>query len=583
MPSWQARAACSTDWESEDLVLVIFDDAIASRRLAFCEPRELIAAYSAADVPQALSAVSEALSQGRYVAGWFAYELGYALEAKLAPRLDLQPGKPLLKFGVYDKRCVKPPAVLGRAYAGPLVPDWTQSGYSTAFDKIHGYIAAGDIYQANLSFRARFAFVGDAYALYNRLLAQSGAAHCAYLDDGERKILSLSPELFFTLSADGTITARPMKGTAPRQGLDGAARAVLAASPKDRAENLMIVDLIRNDLGRIADVGSIKVRDMFEVETYPTLHTMVSTVIAHKRSDAGIPEIVRALFPCGSVTGTPKIRAMEILHDLESSPRDVYCGAIGYFDPDGSANFNVAIRTMTLRDGTGQLGIGGGIVQDSRVASEYSECLLKARFFEIERKKIELIETLRFDNGFVRLESHLSRMQCSAGLFGLAFKDEVARETLGRAVSGELRTLRVRLTLDEAGRFNASTTPLGENPAHWTYQVASERVQSTDLLLRHKTNWRELYDSEIARLKSDEVIFLNERGEVTEGARSNIFVERDGILLTPPLEAGVLDGRLRAELIAQGKAREATLFTNDLAQGLFFGNSVRGLIAGIPS
>jgi para-aminobenzoate synthetase/4-amino-4-deoxychorismate lyase len=562
-------------------VLVIFNDAIASRRLVFCEPRAVITAYSAVQVKQALSAISRAQLQGCHVAGWFAYELGYALEAKLAPRLDPKREQPLLKFGVYDGRYKDPPAILGRAYAGPLQPDWAQSGYNTAFERIHGYIAAGDIYQANLSFRARFAFVGDPYALYNSLLAQSGAAHCAYLDDGERQILSLSPELFFNLSADGTITARPMKGTAPRQGLDGPARAVLATSPKNRAENLMIVDLIRNDLGRIAEVGSVKVQDLFEVQTYPTFHTMVSTVIAHKRNDAGIAEIVRALFPCGSVTGTPKIRAMEILHDLESSPRDIYCGAIGHFDPDGSASFNVAIRTMTITASNGQLGIGGAIVQDSTAASEYAECLLKARFFEIFRKKIELIETLRFEDGFVRLTSHLSRMQNSASLFGLAFQDKIAREALDRAVSGEARTLRVRLTLDEAGHYDVSTSPLSQNPPHWTYKVSKERVQSTDLLLRHKTNWRELYDGEVARLGSDEVVFLNERGEVTEGARSNIFVERDGMLLTPPLNAGVLDGRLRAELLGQGKAREASLFPSDLVEGVFFGNSLRGLIAGV--
>ena len=561
-------------------MLAIFDDATASRRMVFRAPRECITAYAASEAPAALAAIGQAQSRGKHVAGWFAYELGYALEARLAARLTPNPDRPLLKFGVYDAPQADAPSVTGRAYAGPLRPDWPQAEYDKAFDRVRAYIAAGDIYQANLSFRAGFAFAGDPYALYQRLLAHSGAAHCAYINDGARQILSLSPELFFTLSPDGMITARPMKGTAPRQGCDDEARAALAASTKDRAENLMIVDLIRNDLSRIAESGSVAVRDLFAVETYPTLHTMVSTVTARKRADAGIAELIRALFPCGSVTGAPKIRAMEILHDLESSPRDVYCGAIGHFAPDGSAHFNVAIRTLTVAAGHGRLGIGGGVVQDSKAQSEYAECLLKARFFETDRRPIGLIETLRFENGFVRSDDHLARMRGSAPLFGLSFDDQDARHALNQAVAGKTGPLRVRLTLGEDGQYDVVTAPLGENPPHWTYRISPQRVQSTDLLLRHKTNWRELYDGEAARLGSDEVIFLNERGEVTEGARSNIFVARDGVLLTPPLTAGVLPGCLRAELIAGGKAREAILFPDDLDNGLWFGNSLRGLIPG---
>jgi para-aminobenzoate synthetase/4-amino-4-deoxychorismate lyase len=564
-------------------VKVILDDALGRRRLVFREPRGMISAYAAADVPGALASVTEALSAGHHVAGWFAYELGYCLEKKLASRPVVDTGSPLLKLGIYNGPQADAPRTSGRSYAGPLKPEWSQTAYAAAFARVRDYIAAGDIYQANLSFRAGFAFAGDPLELYERLLAQSGAAHCAYLDDSERQILSLSPELFFALSSDGTITARPMKGTAPRQGLDAAARAALAASTKDRAENLMIVDLIRNDLGRIAEIGSVAVKDLFEVETYPTLHTMVSTVTARKRPEVGVAELLKALFPCGSVTGAPKIRAMEILQELEASSRGAYCGAIGYFSPNGSARFNVAIRTLSLAGGRGEIGIGGGVVQDSRAESEYAECLLKARFFEIGRKKIELIETLRFEQEFVRLESHLHRMKNSASLFGLPFDEMAARRALKDGISEKAGALRVRLTLGETGEHAATAEPLAPNPSHWTYSLSGARTQSTDLLLRHKTNWRELYDGEVARLGSDEVVFQNECGEITEGARSNIFVERDGILLTPPLEAGVLDGRLRAELVAEGKAREATLFPDDLAKGLFFGNSLRGLIAGVPA
>jgi para-aminobenzoate synthetase/4-amino-4-deoxychorismate lyase len=399
------------------------------------------------------------------------------------------------------------------------------------------------------------------------------------VEDGERAILSLSPELFFELDSAGVITARPMKGTAARRGDDLGEGAALAASAKERAENLMIVDLIRNDLGRIAEAGSVAVKALFDVETYPTLHTMVSTVTAKKRTDAGMADILRALFPCGSVTGAPKIRAMEILHELEDTPRGAYCGAVGHFAPDGPARFNVAIRTLTIAGDRGELGIGGGVVQDSEAGAEYAECRLKARFFEEGRPPLELIETLKFEQDFVRLDSHLARMGASARVFGLAFEAAKARAALESAVAGYTGPQRVRLTLDEAGRLAATTAPLEPNPPHWTYVIARQPVTSTDVLRRHKTSWRGGGEA----LPADEILFLNERGELAEGARSNIFIARGGVLMTPPLEAGVLDGRLRAELIAEGKAREAVLMPDDLAGAeVYFGNSLRGLILGAP-
>jgi para-aminobenzoate synthetase / 4-amino-4-deoxychorismate lyase len=562
-------------------MLVILDDG---PRRVFCAPLTVIRADTAAEVPEALAAVERALGQGHHVAGWLGYELGYALEPRLAGYLA---GAPLLQLGVFNAPSPEAPPVRGRAYAGPLRPQWDEAAYAGRFARVKDYIAAGDIYQANLSLRAHFAFAGQPRALYEQLRAQSGAAHCGFVDDGERQILSMSPELFFDLSADGRITARPMKGTYPRGDETQAERARLCASAKDRAENLMIVDLIRNDLSRIAEPGSVEVGELFKVETYPTLHAMVSSVTAKKRAEARVADILRALFPCGSVTGAPKIRAMEILHELESSPRGAYCGAIGHFSPDASARFNVAIRTLTIASGQGELGIGGGVVQDSGMGSEYAECLLKARFFESQRKPLELIETMRWigpKDGFGRLDSHLTRMKLSARVFGMAFDDTTARAALNSAVAGNAGPRRVRLTLDETGRHQATAHDLpqvfgeGSGPSHWTYAISPERSDSGDLFLRHKTSWRELYESEMKRLGTDEVIFRNERGELTEGARSNIFVARDGVLLTPPLTAGLLDGRLRAELIAQGKAREAHLTADDLVDEVYFGNSLRGLI-----
>jgi aminodeoxychorismate synthase component I len=354
----------------------------------FAEPVSRIEACEPAEVAAALAAMQDWLAKGYHLAGYFSYELGYALEPKLLPLMPADRRVPLLWFGVYPGPRPTPDHS-GRAYAGPISWEWDEAAYAERFAKVAAYIRAGDIYQANLSMRGRFPVVGDPLGLYYTIGSQR---HGAYLDDGERQILSFSPELFFDLDRHGHIVTKPMKGTAKRgadQVSDHAARAALAASAKDRAENLMIVDLLRNDLSRIGD--RVKVADLFAIESYPTLHQMVSTVTAHLRKDSGIEAIVRGIFPSGSITGAPKIRAMEIIRELEVSPRGVYCGSIGHFAPDGSARFNVAIRTLTIAEGSGELGVGGAVVADSQCAAEYAECLLKARYFEAARRPIELI------------------------------------------------------------------------------------------------------------------------------------------------------------------------------------------------
>jgi para-aminobenzoate synthetase/4-amino-4-deoxychorismate lyase len=576
---------------------ILFDDARPGQKnlLRFAAPHSIIRADAPDEVPAAFGGIEAALAAGRHVAGYLSYELGYLLEPRLAPLLPAERALPLLWFGVFDQAEEQgdPAAFLaasarGRAQAGALSHDWNEQQYSARFRRVHALIEGGDIYQANLSFRPRFAFAGDPLALYSSLRERAGAAHCAYIDDGERRILSLSPESFFSLSADGRIVTRPMKGTAARRSdpaADAAARAHLIASDKERAENLMIVDLLRNDLGRVARPGSVAVEELFAVETYPTVHQMVSTVSARLKPAAGPRDIVAALFPCGSVTGAPKIRAMEIIRELESSPRGVYCGAIGWFAPDGAAAFNVAIRTLTIRGDRGELGIGGAVVYDSRSQSEYAECLLKARYFEAARTPLELIETLRWSprDGFVRLERHLARMAESAAFFGIPFDRGEAVRALDDAVRECSDTLRVRLMLAESGTFASTVAPLAPEASHWRYAISPVRLSSGDVLLRHKTSRRETFESEHARAQSsgiDEVLFLNERGELTEGSRSNVFARLDGRLLTPALSCGLLNGCLRQELIERGDCVEAILTPADLvrAEALYFGNSLRGLI-----
>ncbi|HSC60201.1 MAG TPA: chorismate-binding protein [Rhizomicrobium sp.] len=394
------------------------------------------------------------------------------------------------------------------------------------------------------------------------------------------------------MSREGEIIARPMKGTAPRGGNpmdDMVARARLQASAKDRAENLMIVDLLRNDLGRVADTGSVSVSDLYSIESYPTVHQMVSTVRARLKWGTTISALARALFPCGSVTGAPKIRAMEIIREVEQSPRGVYCGAIGHFAPDGSAEFNVAIRTLTVGEGRGELGIGGAVVHDSEAASEYDECLLKARYYDTARKPLELIETLRFAarEGLVRRDYHLERMARSAATFSIPFDRDSAIAAMRRAVSGATADLRVRLALAEDGSFSCKAAPLAPPPTTpWRYAVSTVEMQSRDELLRHKTSWREVYESELAHAQGcDEIVFVNEFGRLTEGSRTNIFLNRGGRLVTPPLRDGVLGGCLRQALIAEGKCEEAELYPRDLKVGgeVLLGNSLRGLITAIPA
>lgn len=595
--------------------VALFDNAADERLEVFAAPRSTIRADHPGELVRALGVLEEARRAGNFVAGYFSYELGYALEPRLAPLLPGERRVPLLWFGIFD-----PPEIIegdsirvafegweeGRAYAGPLLPEWDFAAYQTRFDRVQALIAAGDFYQANLTFRSRFAFMGDPLVLYRRLRGQSQARYAAFVDDGSRQILSLSPELFFEVSPGRHISAKPMKGTAAR-GADAIADAMaceaLAKSAKNRAENLMIVDLLRNDLGRIAELGSVGVSDLFAVETYPTLHQMVSTVSAQLKPATDIAALVRALFPCGSVTGAPKIHAMELIAELEQSPRGVYCGAIGWFAPDGSARFNVAIRTATIAGNRGELGIGGGLVADSNATGEYDEALLKARYFAAAHRPLELIETLRWspEEGFVRADLHLARLARSAEEFGFPFARDAAIEALHTALQHPYGSdlsrrsskgaksdggappepLRIRLTLNEAGAFVCTSAPLGKAKDHWTYAVSHQRVSSTDKLARHKTNWRTLYESEYSRLSAgaDEVLFLNERDEVVEGSRTNVFVMRNGMLLTPPLSAGALDGILRQSLINEGRCEEAVLTPDDLKDAeVYLGNSLRGLI-----
>lgn len=555
----------------------------------FADPIEVLVAYDAATALDALTRLEQARSEGLWAAGYLAYELGFLFEERLAQHLPERSETPLLWFGLYER----PQDFNGLphsddGFAENLAPQTSFADYASAFARVKNYIAAGDSYQVNLTFKASFKLSGSPLGLYRRLAQSQKTAYGAFINAGDHFVLSRSPELFVSGTGDG-LAARPMKGTMPRAPLasqDAADRAALAGDEKNRAENLMIVDLLRNDLGRIAEVGSVKVTDLFTVETYSTLHTMTSGITATRRRDVGTSEVIKNLFPCGSITGSPKLRAMEIIREVESGLRGLYTGSIGYIAPNGDFAFNVAIRTAIIdAAGNGTIGIGGGIVADSEAQSEYSEALLKLRFLSDPTPPVTLIETLKWspEEGFVLLGRHIARLLSSAAYFGLAADGAEATTRLVAESQAWTAPMRVRLTLTEAG-VDITAVPLPPNPGKFRFLVADERLQSSSVWLAHKTTNRAFYDS--PRIKAhdefgvDEVVFLNERGEVTEGSITNLFIERGGKLLTPALTSGLLPGTLRAELIETGKAQEAILTLADLqsADAIFLGNSVRGLI-----
>ena len=548
-----------------------------------------------------LTALDAALKGGAHAAGLFGYELGYALEDRLAK--GFRPaGTPLIWLGLFDEVERLDVVALDEAFArlAPppplmrLTPALDAAAYAERMARTQDLIAAGDIYQANLTFPADFTYDGDPLRLYAAMRASQPVAHGAFLRFDGVSVLSVSPELFVARAGD-RLTVRPMKGTTPRGAdvdADRAAAKILTLDPKQRAENLMILDLMRNDLSRLAAPGGVRVARAFEAETYPTFHAMTSTVEAALDGEVAASAAIRALYPCGSVTGAPKIRAMEILRDLEDRPRGVYTGSIGAFSPGGDFSLNVAIRTAVIAaDGQGVYGVGGGITAGSKANEEYAECLLKLKVLSDLAAPFGLIETLRWSraDGFVRLAAHLDRLQGAAAELSFAFdRDEIMRalQTLAAGFGAGAPDQRVRLELSQDGRLDLAHAALDmQGPGPLKLAVARTRVDPADPFLRRKTTRRAIWDEGFAEAKAlgcDEALFLNRRDEVTEASRFSVFVEIDAgaPLLTPALACGLLPGILRAELIAAGKAVEAVLTLADLraARRIWLGNSLRGLI-----
>ncbi len=573
---------------------VLLDDARpgGSDARLYTAPVRVIVAHRPDDVAPALAALDAARAEGLHAAGYIAYEAGHALEPRLGALSGSNADAPLLWFGLFETVEQLPPdAIAARlpdpagAWVGRPAPRISRSDYDAAFARVHDWIEAGDIYQANLTFRAAVRVIGDPLAVYAAIRSRAAAGYGGIVWTGSDWLLSFSPELFFALR-QGELIARPMKGTTPRGATpeaDEAARVELAQDEKQRAENLMIVDLMRNDLTRIAAPGSVSVPELFKVETYPTLHTMVSTIAAKLAPEIGPGQALAAIFPCGSVTGAPKIRAMQVIAAVEPDARGAYTGSIGRIDPDGDAAFNVAIRTLHLRDGASDasIGLGSGVVADSRAGEEWDECLAKGAFLTRGQRRFDLIETMAFDpvGGIALLERHLERMRASAEAFGIRFDRHGVRNELQAATFRLRHPAKVRLLLSPEGRIAIGTAPMPEvavDPV--TVALARRQVAPRDFRLAHKTTDRRPWPRVAGAW---ETVYVDADGYLTEGSFTSIFVARDGMLLTPPLARGILPGVLRAELIASGRAVEADLRPDDLSDGFFLGNALRGLVSAV--
>ena len=592
----------------------------------FAAPKAVLRAERAEEVPALLREVEAATAAGLWAVGFVAYEAAAGFDPALVTRGAAAGGEaavPPAWFALFAEPRPEEgprPAAAGALPAPRLRPTLSDAAYLAGVEAIRAAIARGDTYQANLSYRLRGSLAGgpEPPALFAALDRSQPSPYAAYLELGRQAVCSVSPELFFERRGPHLL-CRPMKGTAPRgrtAAEDRELAATLRRSPKERAENLMIVDMVRNDLGRIARPGSVSVRSLFDVTRYPTVHQMTSDVEAE--TGAGLAEVFGALFPSASVTGAPKVRTMEILAGLETSPRGVYTGAVGWVAPGGDARFNVAIRTAWIDRGARapwaeaaeapgdeggggpwlEYGIGGGIVWDSVPERELAETRTKALVLTAGRvEPFRLLETLlwRPGAGYVLLERHLERLAGSAEYFEFPLDlgeverrlAELDRSLRGRGATGETgpRRHRVRLLVDPAGAVSVEASPLERTRRPWRVALAAEPVDPGDPFLRHKTTRREVYERALAEARRrrpglDDVLLRSPAGELTESTLANLVLRLDGELLTPPAGAGLLPGTLRAELLARGRIREATLTLADLARadGVYLINSLRGWI-----
>jgi len=561
-----------------------FPDADRQRlRREFSAPGSTWIATEPGQVAEILCAAEAAARAGQWVVGFVAYEAAAAFDAAL-PTLAADPRLPLAAFAAYDAPDTAT-APSDDFRCGAWTMDTGRADFDAGIASIHRDITAGRHYQVNYTTGLEAPFHGHPRAFFDALRRAQPDGFCAFLDGGDWQLASVSPELFFDWTPDGRLTTRPMKGTATR-GHDDAEdqqRAdELRRSEKEQAENLMIVDLLRNDLSRVAQLGSVSVPRLFNLEALPTAWQMTSTVVCDTRPEVNLAQVFTALFPCGSVTGAPKRSAMTAITELEATPRGAYCGAIGVIRPGGHATFNVAIRTVSIARGRARCGIGSGITIDASAEGEWAEWLVKRRFLLRASADFDLIETLRLEDGkYWLLERHLARLGASADHFGFPWREETVRASLAAAMKGrEAGVWRMRLLLDRQGNCRVEGFALTPDTEPVIVALATLPGDSGDEFLRHKTTRRQAYEERTLPDVFDTLLW-NEQGELTEFTRGNLVLELDGQRLTPALGCGLLPGTLRAELLASGEIAEAVLRKADLARAshIWFINSLRGWLA----
>lgn len=546
---------------------------------------------------QFLEKAESYLEKNHWLCGFFSYEFGYFLEPALH-HLKERNNFPL----AWIASCKEPVKIIhnnsNRVYAGKesgknfriknIKPNISYRQYRKAIRKIKTYLGNGTNYQTNFTFKIKFSFYGDVLSFYLALRANQPTSYMALINTGEYFIISLSPELFFRRNGN-KITVKPMKGTFSR-GVnlleDRVNEKKLTTDKKIMAENLMIVDLLRNDLGRVA--RKVWVPKLFSAEKYKTLYQMTSTISATLKSNTGIREIFPSLFPSGSVTGAPKIRTMEIIKELEKEPRNIYTGAIGYISPDKKSCFNVAIRTVELCANKGELGIGGGIVYDSRAKKEYEEAMLKAKFLTQSLDRFSLIESILWEEcfGYHLIDLHLNRLKKSCEYFSINARIGKLKEELGileKKLKIAGNKFKIKILVDFEGSFKIEKSFLDEPDLPVIIKISKQKTDPQNIFLYHKTTKRKLYEEERRKVQKAgffEVIFFNKCGELTEGSITNVFIAKGGILYTPPIKCGLLNGVLRQYLLKTEKAKEKILHLRDIlaADEVYIGNSVRGLI-----
>ncbi len=560
----------------------------SARSYFFEQPVQWIEIRTLEQVPEAFTAIEQAIADGFWVAGYLGYECGYHWEPAAAAHFEASGGLPLGAFGVYRAPVSPVPSVAEQNSCGltDVALSLSLEQFTEQFDRIQQWIAEGDTYQVNLTCRVEAAYSHGAEVLFAHVMQRQPVEFGAMLNVHDRVILSASPELFFQLSGR-ELRVRPMKGTS-RRGVDSAEddrlAAALASDEKNRAENVMIVDLLRSDIGRIAKTGSVRVEDLFKVERHPSLLQMTSTIVGELREEMSFYELFRALFPCGSIVGAPKVRTMQIIRELEGRDREVYTGAIGYIKPNRDAVFSVGIRTAVLEEGRLSMGVGAGVTAGSKADQEYAECLLKAEF--LRDRSFKLIESLRWEpGGCALLDLHLKRLERSAQYFGFAFDRESTERVIADYAS-ELEgdgAWKLRLVMNAAGVCSVSATRIKEeSSAVLQARLWPGPMRSSDPWLQHKTTRRTLYDEAVRVAHAAgcvDAVFLNEYGMVTEGAIHSILVRHGSVWRTPPLSAGILPGVYREHLLAmRPEVLERNVHVDELwsADEIYLMNAVRG-------